>query len=250
MRYFIELSYKGTDFHGWQIQPNASSVQETIEKALSLLLRETQKITGAGRTDTGVHAKYIVAHFDTEQHFDTEKLVYKLNSFLPESIAISSIFEVQPEAHARFDATERAYEYRVITKKNPFETESAYLLKSTLDVEAMNAAAKKMLSYTDFKCFSKSKTDVKTYNCDLFYAYWEEKKDLLVFHIAANRFLRNMVRAIVGTLLEIGSGKLPVTAIDQIIASKNRSEAGYSVPAKGLYLTKVVYPKSIYLTNE
>lgn len=250
MRYFIELSYNGTSFHGWQIQPNATSVQQTVENALSLILRETISIVGAGRTDAGVHAKYIVAHFNTKTKFEANNLVYKLNSFLPESIAIQNIFRVKPEAHARFDATARAYEYRIITQKNPFETNSAYLLKTTLNVEAMNAAAKKMLNYTNFKCFSKSKTDVKTYNCEIFYAYWEQVDHVLIFHISANRFLRNMVRAIVGTLLEIGSGKLPIEAIDKIIASENRSEAGYSVPAKGLYLTKVIYPKSIYITNE
>ena len=250
MRYFIELSYKGTFFHGWQIQPNAVSVQETLEKALSLLLRESISITGAGRTDAGVHAKYIVAHFETEQAFKSEKLIFKLNSYLPISIAIHNIFKVNPEAHARFDALTRAYEYRIVRRKNPFETESAYFLKGELDVKAMNIAASELLNYTNFKCFSKSKTDVKTYNCNLFYAYWEVKEDLLTFKISANRFLRNMVRAIVGTLIDVGLGKLEINDIHRIIASENRGKAGYSVPAKGLYLTEVTYPESIYLTNE
>jgi len=247
LRYFIELSYNGSSFHGWQIQPNAISVQESIEKALTILLREPQSIVGAGRTDAGVHAKFMIAHFDTEVAFEEEDLVYKLNSFLPESIAISSIFKVKPEAHARFDAVARAYEYRVVLTKNPFETEAAHLIKLPLDIDKMNAAAKRMLAYTNFKCFSKSKTDVKTYNCDLFYAFWEQDHDLLVFKISANRFLRNMVRAIVGTLVEIGDGKLEIEDIDRIIASENRGEAGYSVPAKGLYLTEVLYPESVLL---
>ena len=249
MRYFIELSYDGTEFHGWQIQPNAISVQEIIEKALSLLLKTNTNIVGAGRTDAGVHAKYIVAHFDTDCNFESENLVYKLNSFLPKSIAIRNIFEVNTDAHARFSATSRAYEYRIITNKNPFETQTAYFLKNELDIDIMNLAAKKMLNYTNFKCFSKSKTDVKTYNCELYYAFWEKQNDILVFKISANRFLRNMVRAIVGTLIEIGSNKLPIEAMDSIIASENRSNAGYSVPAKGLYLTDVAYPKNINVIN-
>ena len=245
MRYFIELSYNGTHFHGWQKQPNAASVQESIENALTLLLKEKTVIMGAGRTDTGVHAKFMVAHFDTEIDFDNELLIFKLNSFLPPSIAIRNIYSVKPEAHARFDALTRAYEYRLITQKNPFETESAYHLKGNLDVEAMNKAAEKLLNYTNFKCFSKSKTDVKTYDCKLFYAYWEKHDDVLLFKISANRFLRNMVRAIVGTLIEVGQEKLNIEDIDRIIESKNRSEAGYSVPAKGLYLTEVTYPEDI-----
>ena len=245
MRYFIELSYNGTHFHGWQKQPNAASVQETIENALTLLLKEETVIMGAGRTDTGVHAKFMVAHFDTKISFDVESLIFKLNSFLPTSIAIRNIYSVKPEVHARFDALTRAYEYRLVIQKNPFETESAYHLKGNLDVEAMNKAAEKLLNYTNFKCFSKSKTDVKTYDCKLFYAYWEKHDDVLLFKISANRFLRNMVRAIVGTLIEVGQAKLNIEDIDRIIESKNRSEAGYSVPAKGLYLTEVMYPEDI-----
>lgn len=247
MRYFIELSYNGKTFHGWQIQPDAISVQECIEKALSVLLRAPHSIVGAGRTDAGVHAKFMVAHFDSDQDFETEKLAFQLNSFLPESIAIYRIYEVKPESHARFNATARAYEYQVVNFKNPFETNSSHLVKSPLDVAKMNLAAEKMLEYTNFKCFSKSKTDVKTYNCELYYAFWEQSGDHLLFKISANRFLRNMVRAIVGTLLEIGTGKLPVEDMDRIIKSENRAAAGYSVPAKGLYLTEVLYPESIRL---
>ncbi len=250
LRYFIELSYNGTDFHGWQIQPNAISVQEKIEKALTTLLSEKIAIVGAGRTDAGVHAKFMAAHFDNDKVIDTTSLVFRLNSFLPDSIAIDRIYEVEVEAHARFSATARAYEYRVVMCKNPFETESAHCVIKDLDFEAMNKAAKRMLSYTNFKCFSKSKTDVKTYNCDLYYAFWEQEQDILTFKISANRFLRNMVRAIVGTLLEIGLGKLSVDDMDRIIVSESRGEAGYSVPAKGLYLTQVLYPESIKLLNE
>lgn len=248
MRYFIELSYNGTSFHGWQIQPHASSVQETIEKGLSLVLRESISIVGAGRTDTGVHAKFMVAHFDTEAHFENEDLTYKLNSYLKDPIAIYKIYPVDSEAHARFHATRRAYEYRIITRKNPFENKNAYLVHKQLDVEKMNTAAALLLNYKNFKCFSKSNTDVKTYNCDLFRAEWvQEAEHLLVFHIAANRFLRNMVRAVVGTLLEVGQGKLQIEDIDRILQSEDRSEAGYSVPAKGLYLTEVVYPENVFL---
>ncbi len=248
MRYFIELSYNGASFHGWQIQPNASSVQETIEKGLSLLLRESITIVGAGRTDTGVHAKFMIAHFDTDVVFNAKDLVYKLNSFLKDPIAIYEIYKVANEAHARFDATRRAYEYRVVTRKNPFETQSAYLVNQPIDLDKMNQAAALLLNYKNFKCFSKSKTDVKTYNCDLFRAEWIKEEDhLLVFHIAANRFLRNMVRAVVGTLIEVGTGKLELSDIDRILQSESRSKAGYSVPAKGLYLTEVVYPKNIML---
>lgn len=248
MRYFIELSYNGASFHGWQIQPNAISVQEVIEKALSLLLKKPISIVGAGRTDSGVHAKFMTAHFDTSVSFDSTSLAHKLNSLLKEPIAIYKIYEVANDAHARFHATKRAYEYRVVTRKNPFETANAYLVKQPLNISKMNDAAQLLLNYKNFKCFSKSNTDVKTYNCDLFRAEWVEESDhLIVFHIAANRFLRNMVRAIVGTLIEIGLGKLSITDIDRILKSEDRSQAGYSVPAKGLYLTEIVYPKNIYI---
>lgn len=248
MRYFIALSYNGASFHGWQIQPNAITVQESLEKALSLLLRTPLSIVGAGRTDAGVHAKFMVAHFDSQDTIDTEKLKYQLNSYLPESIAIFSIYPVRSNAHARFDAVTRAYEYRVVLSKNPFENNYTHFVKQPLDLEKMNKAARKLLDYTNFKCFSKSKTDVKTYNCELYYAFWERmSEEEITFKISANRFLRNMVRAIVGTLLEIGIGKLKVEDIDAIIASQNRGEAGYSVPAKGLYLTEVSYPESIQL---
>lgn len=247
MRYFIELSYNGKAYHGWQIQPNAVSVQETIEKALSTLLSTEIPIVGAGRTDAGVHAKQMFAHFDTDKEIDTQQLAYKLNSFLPKDIAIYDIFKVKADAHARFDATARAYIYEISTVKNPFTTDSAYLVQLPLNLEAMNEACEKLLGHKDFQCFSKSNTDVKTYYCTIESATWTQKGTELQFEIKADRFLRNMVRAIVGTLLNIGLGKLSVDDLDHIIASKNRSEAGFSVPAHGLYLTAVEYPESIIL---
>ncbi|MDC6366762.1 MULTISPECIES: tRNA pseudouridine(38-40) synthase TruA [Flavobacteriaceae] len=246
MRYFIRFSYFGKAYHGWQNQPNALTVQEVLEKALSTLLRTTVEVVGAGRTDAGVHAKEMYAHFDHETIRETAELVYRLNAFLPEDISIVEIFSVKSDAHARFDATERTYEYWIVRQKNPFYSDFAHFVKQPLDVEAMNKAAALLLEHTNFECFSKSNTDVKTFNCDVRYAEWKEVENRLVFTIAADRFLRNMVRAIVGTLLDVGFGKIKPDKINTIIASKNRSEAGVSVPAKGLYLTKVLYPKDIF----
>ncbi|GAA0725168.1 tRNA pseudouridine(38-40) synthase TruA [Aquimarina litoralis] len=249
MRYFLELSYKGTSYHGWQRQPNAISIQEVLESSLSLLLKAKIEIVGAGRTDAGVHAKQIMAHFDYENDIDVDQLCYKLNSLLPKDIAIQKIYLVQEEVHARFDAMSRSYEYIITLEKDPFSINHAYYLKKDLDVDLMNKAAKLLLNYTNFKCFSKSKTDVKTYNCTITNAVWERNGSLLIFKITANRFLRNMVRAVVGTLVEIGEHKLNLEDLKEIIKSENRSEAGYSVPAHGLYLTKVAYPNTIYLTQ-
>ncbi len=245
MRYFVQFSYNGKAYHGWQNQPNAITVQQVLEKAFSTLLRTDVSLMGAGRTDTGVHAKQMFAHFVVDELADIEDLIYKLNSFLPEDIAVQEIFQVLPEAHARFDATERTYEYWVIQEKNPFYIDSAYHVKHSLDIEKMNEASSVLLDYKDFECFSKSNTDVHTYLCDIKEASWIRKGELLVFTITANRFLRNMVRAIVGTLLEVGTGKSTVADVKSIINSKDRSEAGYSVPAKGLYLTRIIYPNTI-----
>ncbi|AXT56352.1 tRNA pseudouridine(38-40) synthase TruA [Aquimarina sp. MMG015] len=246
MRYFLELSYNGTPYHGWQRQPNAISVQEVLENSLSLLLKSKIDIVGAGRTDAGVHAKQIMAHFDNEDELDVVQFRYKLNSLLPKEISIKEVSLVSDDAHARFDAISRSYEYFVTLYKDPFSIDSAYYLKKELDVDLMNEAAKLLLNYTSFKCFSKSKTDVKTYNCTITRAVWEMNDNKLIFKISANRFLRNMVRAIVGTLIEIGEHKLGLEDLERIIKSENRSEAGYSVPAHGLYLTEVQYPKTIY----
>ncbi len=242
-RYFIQLSYKGTHFHGWQIQPNAVTVQETLEKAVSLLLREEIKIIGCGRTDTGVHAKDFFAHFDCETlHFEPHKLTFKLNSLLPKDIAIQHIFEVHSDAHARFDATERTYKYYISKIKTPFRYEESYFYPFPLNINAMNEAAKKLLDYIDFTSFSKLHTDVKTNNCVIKEAYWEKTDTQLIFTITADRFLRNMVRAIVGTLLEVGKGKYSVEEFCKIIEAKDRGKAGSSAPSEGLFLHKIIYP--------
>ena len=246
MRYFLELSYNGTPYHGWQRQPNAISVQEVLEDNLSILLRTKIDVVGAGRTDTGVHARQIMAHFDSEVIVNQKQLHYKLNSILPAEIAIKEISLVKKDAHARFDAVSRSYEYIITLSTDPFNIKSAYYIKKELDLDVMNEAAKLLLNYTNFKCFSKSKTDVKTYNCTITKAVWEKRNHMLIFTISANRFLRNMVRAIVGTLIEIGEHKLDLEDLKKIIKNENRSEAGYSVPAHGLYLTKVEYPTTIY----
>lgn len=245
LRYFIELAYNGKAYHGWQSQPAAVTVQETLEKALFTLLQNTTPVVGAGRTDAGVHASQYFAHFDAEEIKDIENLIFKLNSFLPDDIAVFKIFEVRPEAHARFDAISRSYKYNIVMQKDPFLLERALYIKNELDVKKMNSAAESLKSYKDFKCFSKSKTDVMTYNCKIEEAVWEVRDNMLIFHITADRFLRNMVRAIVGTLMDIGSGKMPVENLHQIIRSRNRQKAGTSVPAKALFLTGIKYPKTI-----
>ena len=247
MRYFIELSYNGKAYHGWQNQPNAVSIQEVLESSLSKLLNETVAIVGAGRTDAGVHAKQMFAHFDSNVGFDKDNLVYKLNSFLPNDIAIHAIFKVKPEAHARFDALSRTYLYRVDFKKNVFTFDQSYYIKQDLNVDDMNIATKVLFEYKDFKCFSKSRTDVKTYDCNIMEAQWFFNQGELHFIIKADRFLRNMVRAIVGTMINIGLGKISIDEFHAIIQSKNRSKAGFSVPAHGLYLIEVAYPNTIKL---
>ena len=245
MRYFIQFAYFGKAYHGWQIQPNAITVQEVLEEGLSKLLRSTISVVGAGRTDAGVHAKEMFAHFNFEEILDTKELAQRLNNYLPIDIAVKSIFKVGDESHARFHAVERSYEYWIIQEKNPFLFEAAHYIWRPLDITAMNEAAKILLNHSDFECFSKSHTDVKTFLCDIREAVWTKKGTTLVFTITADRFLRNMVRAIVGTLLEVGLGKVSPNSIKQVIESKDRGRAGVSVPANGLYLTKVLYPKTI-----
>ncbi|WP_289024224.1 tRNA pseudouridine(38-40) synthase TruA [uncultured Salegentibacter sp.] len=245
MRYFLELAYFGKAYHGWQNQPNAISVQEEVERALSIVFQEKTPIVGAGRTDAGVHAKQIFAHFDVDKELKKETFVFKMNSLLPADIALKDIFRVKADAHARFDALSRSYEYHIVQHKDPFLEDRSYFLKNELDVDKMNRAAKILKDYTNFKCFSKSKTDVKTYNCKITEAVWKTENGVLVFYISADRFLRNMVRAIVGTLLEIGFGKQPVEHMHQVIKSEDRSRAGTSVPAKALYLTRVTYPEIV-----
>ena len=241
MRYFIELSYKGTNYHGWQIQPDASSVQEEITKALATILQEKILLVGAGRTDAGVHASQMFAHVDTVKKL-TDDYVHKLNAILPNDIVIKSIKEVSDETHARFDAVSRTYEYRILLGRDPFLLETTWQLhQKNLQIEKMNEAANLLFEYEDFESFSKVKTDVNTFNCTIMKAVWTLEDKHLIFHIKANRFLRNMVRAIVGTLLEVGLGKKTIEDFRNIIESKKRSEAGLSVPAKGLFLTEVCY---------
>lgn len=250
LRYFLELSYKGTSYHGWQYQPNAISVQEKVNDGLSKLLKETINIMGAGRTDAGVHASQMYAHFDTVMEFDIETILFKLNSYLPMDIVIHNIFRVHEKAHARFDATKRSYEYRIFIGRNPFLLDTTWqFYHQRLDVNLMNEASSLLMNYVDFKCFSKSKTDVNTYNCSITKALWELDDNMLVFHITADRFLRNMVRAIVGTLVDVGLYKTSIEELKQIIESRDRSKAGTSVPARALFLTKIEYPKGT-LNNE
>jgi tRNA pseudouridine38-40 synthase len=241
LRYFIELSYKGTNYHGWQIQPDASSVQEEITKALATILQEKILLVGAGRTDAGVHASQMFAHVDTVKKL-SNNYVHKLNAILPNDIVIKSIKEVSDDTHARFDAVSRTYEYRILLGRDPFLLETTWQLhQKNLQIEKMNEAANLLFKYEDFESFSKVKTDVNTFNCTIMKAVWTLEDKHLIFHIKANRFLRNMVRAVVGTLLEVGLGKKTVEDFRKIIESKKRSEAGLSVPAKGLFLTEVCY---------
>ncbi|MDD2819964.1 MAG: tRNA pseudouridine(38-40) synthase TruA [Flavobacterium sp.] len=241
MRYFIKLAYNGTHYHGWQYQPNAASVQETMNKAFSVLLNTTINLMGAGRTDTGVHAKEMFAHFDSENQFDIPSLVHKLNSYLPKDIVIYDIIPVHDDAHTRFDATKRTYEYHINTFKDVFSQEQSWYFHQKLDIDMMNEAARTLFNHTDFQCFSKVNTDVNTFDCTIFEAYWKQENGNLIFTISANRFLRNMVRAIVGTLVNIGLHKITLADFTTIIESKNRDKAGFSVPAHGLYLTKIEY---------
>ena len=245
MRYLLELSFNGANYHGWQIQPNSVSVQETIERCLSTILNEKINIVGAGRTDSGVHASYFCAHFDYDQIIkDKSNFIYKSNSFLPKDISINKIYDVKSDFHARFDALSRTYQYRLNTFKNPFLSNNSYYLRKDINFYKMNLAALKLYNYKDFKSFSKSNTDVYTFDCNITDAKWSFREDHWIFEISANRFLRNMVRAIVGTLIEIGEGKHEVSHLDTVIKSKDREVAGYSVPAQGLCLTNIVYPKN------
>lgn len=255
MRFFITFSYNGTNYCGWQRQPNGIAVQEELEKALTTILRTPIELTGAGRTDAGVHALNMVAHFDMPNDMavdcklltvDINRLINNLNSLLPYDIAVRKIESVTDEAHARFDALSRKYEYHIITSKNPFLKDKACRIHFPLNIELMNKATKVLFEYEDFTSFSKLHTDVKTNNCTIMEAYWQQRGEELVFTIKANRFLRNMVRAIVGTLMEVGREKLTIEGFRQVIEAKNRCSAGHSVPACGLYFIEAEYPKSIF----
>ena len=257
MRYFIKFAYNGTNYHGWQSQPNAASVQETLSKAVSVILNSDINLMGAGRTDTGVHAKVMFAHFDIESDFNLKTTVHKLNSYLPKDISVFDIISVQNDAHVRFDAKKRTYEYHIHHFKDVFADKLSWYYQKELDVDLMNQAAKLLLNHQDFECFSKVNTDVFTFNCEVTEAYWtrggaeqsgaKPDKNQLIFTISANRFLRNMVRAIVGTLIKVGLHKISIADFNAIIESKKRSKAGFSVPAHGLYLTEIEYD---YLKKE
>jgi tRNA pseudouridine38-40 synthase len=246
MRYFFEISYNGTHYHGWQNQKNSVGVQQVVEEALSKLLREEISIVGSGRTDTGVHCVQQFFHADIEKEFNAKDLVHRLNAFLPKDIAIRNIFPVRHEAHARYDAYERSYQYKITRVKDPLLVGYAYYFFRELDVPTMERASALLLGEHDFECFSKVKTDVNHFICNIKEASWNQKGDVLVFTVTANRFLRGMVRAIVGTLLDVGNGKLTIRQFQEILKSKDRKKAGMNAPPEGLYLTQVKYHKSVF----
>ena len=247
MRFFFEISYNGTHYHGWQSQTNAIGVQQVVEEIFEKLFRSKIEIVGSGRTDTGVHCIKQFFHADFERELDLAVIQLKLNSFLPKSISINGIRKVKPDAHARYSAIERAYEYRITRVKNPFYQDYAYLFFKDLNIQTMNKAAALLVGEHDFQCFSKVNTDVNHFICNLKKAKWKNANDLLVFNIVANRFLRSMVRSIVGTLLDVGTGKTSLEEFQQIMKSKDRKKAGMNVPALGLYFLDVKYPKRIFI---
>ena len=253
MRYFLRFSYDGTAFHGSQRQPNGITVQETMEQALAMIFREEVTLTFAGRTDAGVHAREMYAHFDlTEAQLSVaNNLVFRLNGILPNSIAIHELLSVTEDAHARFSATKRTYEYHIVDHKDPFLHDFATRVRPGLDFEAMNEAAKCLIGKQDFASFCRTNTDVKTTICDLTRAEWVQKENgHAVFTIAADRFLRNMVRAVVGTLFQVGRGQMTVDQFAQVIAAHNRCKAGDSAPAEGLYLTCIDYPENLFIAQK
>ncbi len=246
MRYFLQLAYRGTKYHGWQRQPNGLSVQEVLETALTTVLRQPIAIVGSGRTDAGVHASDQFAHFEMDSLVPSH-LLRSLNSLIPSDIAVYDCFPVRADDHARFTATFRCYQYQISRRKDPFRDGLVYVFTLPLAIERMNEAAEKLTHHVDFESFSKVKTDVKTFNCQIEWAYWEQKPTGdLVFHIKADRFLRGMVRAIVGTLLAVGQGRLSVADFEQIILSRDRKKAGHAVPAEGLSLVEVGYPAEVF----
>ena len=247
MRYFIELSYRGTAYHGWQTQANGTSVQTTLEAALTQRLGKSISIMGSGRTDAGVHAKQQFAHFDVDEPLAlTDLFIYSINCILPEDIAIHTIFPVQPNDHARFSANSRYYQYHITRQKSAFLGGLTYHFRPHLDVERMNEACTILLKYTNFKSFSKARANVTHFNCRLDFAYWKHTNDdCLTFHIKANRFLWGMVRTIVGTMLEIGQGRMSLDQFEHIILALDRTVAGRAAPANGLYLIEIGYPATV-----
>src|SRR5579859_6916767 len=246
MRYFFEISYDGSNYNGWQNQANARGVQQVVEETLTKLLRERISIVGSGRTDTGVHCIQQFFHADISKEIHVQDLMPRMNSFLPKDIAIRSVRRVRPDAHARYGALARSYEYHITTRKNPLLAGRAYYLFKPCNMAVMNEAATLLLGKHDFTSFSKVKTDVNHFECTIKSATWKKKGDLMIFSITANRFLRGMVRAIVGTLLDVGIKKVSLKEFQAIVKSKDRKKAGMNVPAEGLYLTKVKYPPSVF----
>lgn len=246
MRYFLQLAYRGTNYHGWQRQPNGLSIQEVLETALTTVLRQPIALTGSGRTDAGVHAGEQFAHFETDATL-SDHLIRSLNSLIPSDIAVYDCFPVRADDHARYTATFRYYQYQISRRKDPFRDGLVYVFSLPLRVDLMNEAAERLLHYIDFESFSKVKTDVKTFNCRIDKAYWEQKNNGdLVFYIRADRFLRGMVRAIVGTLLAVGQERLSVAEFEGIIQAKDRKRAGHAAPADGLSLVEVGYPAEVF----
>lgn len=246
-RYFLDISYKGTNYHGWQRQPNANSVQAELESALKTMFQNKIGIMGSGRTDTGVHARQQVAHFDYEAAFDISELAFKLNRILPNDIVVNHAYAVRDDAHSRFDATLRSYEYFLHKKRDPFKVGESYFYSKQLDLDKMNAAAEKLHGEQDFKSFSKVKTEVNNFICNIETATWKIDNESLVFCVTANRFLRGMIRALVGTLIEVGLGNMSLKEFQAVIDVKDRNKAGRAVPAEGLFLTNVQYPANIYI---
>ncbi|WP_266365444.1 tRNA pseudouridine(38-40) synthase TruA [Tellurirhabdus rosea] len=247
MRYFIELSYKGTNYHGWQHQRNGISVQEVLEKALSTILRQPIEIVGSGRTDSGVHAEQQFAHFEVGEPLTvTGAFLHALNCMLPPDVAIHAIFPVRDDDHARYTAFSRYYQYRIRQRKSPFLTDLVYVFRADLDIDRMNEASALLLQHTDFQSFSKVRTSVSHFRCKIERAEWLLVNDELTFHIKANRFLYGMVRTLVGTLLEVGQGRMTVAEFEQIIRERDRRKAGRSAPANGLFLVEVGYPEEVF----
>jgi tRNA pseudouridine38-40 synthase len=248
-RYFIFISYKGTSYHGWQVQPNSVTVQKILDNALNVVLGEQISTTGAGRTDTGVHAMIFCAHFDSisPDLSTTDNLIFKLNRFLPEDISVNSIRKVRPDANARYSAISRTYKYYISRIKDPFSETSSWFLHGSINIDSMNEACRLLVDHSDFTSFSKLHSNVKNNICRIYKADWQEARNTLVFTIKADRFLRNMVRAIVGTMVEIGFGKMNLKEFEEIILARNRCRAGKSAPAKGLFLAEIEYPEEIFV---
>lgn len=248
-RYFIFISYKGTYYHGWQVQPNSVTVQKILDEALSIVLNEKISTMGAGRTDTGVHAKIFCAHFDSVSSdlSSIKNLIHRLNSFLPDDISVSSVRKVMPDANARYSAISRTYKYYISRIKDPFLDHSSWYLYGDIDLTAMNLACEILYIHSDFTSFSRLHSGTKTNICKIYKAYWEQVDNQLIFTISADRFLRNMVRAIVGTMVEIGFRKIDPDRLNEIILAKDRGKAGKSAPAKGLFLTDIEYPDEIFI---